>query len=171
MTKHIFSIISPPGGGKSTQLKKLSTDLGIPLVSSGDIARQMQENSDTDFIAQGIFAPEDQMRFLLTNKLNDLFSKHSVILADGFPRFVEQYTWLESLFINTKLHVVYLDTPIEVIQERLKERNREDDSESVHNERMKIYLSLTHPIIETFDIPMYSYNQAYDFLKSVLEDK
>lgn len=150
----IISIIAPPGGGKTTILRAISEKWNVPLVSSGDIARNMQG----DFLSKGQFAPEEEMRRRLKETVDKLFEVHPIVLADGFPRFVDQYEWMKSAFPNAHICLYYLPVPFEVVKERLKKRGRSDDDERTLQARIENYMKLTHPIVTEYNVPEYNYD-------------
>lgn len=150
----IISIISPPGGGKTTILRSISEKWDVPLVSSGDIARSMQG----DFLSKGQFAPEEEMRRRIKERVDKLLEVHPVVLADGFPRFVDQYKWMKSAFPSAHICLYHLPVSFDVVKERLKGRGRADDNEQTLQARMENYMKLTFPIVTTYNIPEYNYD-------------
>ena len=112
-----------PGAGKGTLAKTLSEfDLDIVYVSTGDIAREISEES----ASTGAFAPEEWLRSELLKKVRKAHEAGKPIVVDGFPRKAEQVVWAEK-HMNRPLYV-HLDTSPMVCIRRLLVRGRQDDT-------------------------------------------
>ncbi|MCW5850042.1 MAG: adenylate kinase [Anaerolineae bacterium] len=88
-------LLGGPGAGKGTQGQMLSTYLGIPRISSGDLFRE-HIHSRTDlgrlaqsFIEQGALVPDDITISMVMDRLDRPDCRRGTIL-DGFPRTVPQ---------------------------------------------------------------------------------
>lgn len=102
-------LFGSPGAGKGTQAKILSTKLGIPHISTGDILRQEYKNMTPvgivahNKISGGGFADDDVMIRIIRNKLAESICSKGYIL-DGFPRTITQAIgfdqWLEEFPIK-----------------------------------------------------------------------
>ena len=74
-------------------------------------------------------------------------------ILDGFPRTVEQASFLDDLLKKMNLGgamVINLDVPDDVVVGRLLERGRKDDTEEVIRRRLEIYRSETTPLIDYY---------------------
>src|SRR5690606_6788008 len=91
-------------------------------------------------------------------KLTDLLAEHNVVLADGFPRFCEQYEWLKATFAKHQVVLFSMDEPQGVLLDRILARGRADDTSEAFQTRMKVYNELTHPIIKQYNVPKYNYD-------------
>lgn len=167
----IISLISPPGGGKTTILKKISENLDVPILSSGDIARQMQREMQEDFLLQGNLAPEDEMRRRIKNEMDKLLENHPVVLADGFPRFIEQYEWMKTSFPSASIVLYHLDVSYDIILERLRTRGRADDNAETLKVRMKKYEDLTFPIVQKYNVEKYNYDYVAQIIFAAKNNK
>lgn len=114
-------MLGASNSGKSTIGRVVAMNLGLRYISSGDIARQM--NVDTE-LAKGKLAPEEEMRKRIIEAINS--SDRSFIL-DGFPRFYDQYEWLK---MTTDCEFIYIiiDVPDEQLIQRANNRGRGDDN-------------------------------------------
>ena len=75
------------------------------------------------------------------------------LLIDGFPRIVEEAVVLEtalSFYKRENLAIVYLDTPEEVVRERMMARERADDTPDSIEERLMWYRTKTLPVVEYY---------------------
>lgn len=133
MTRLIF--LGPPGAGKGTQAKNLSRSCNVPHISTGDILRSAVANATElgkkakFYMDAGELVPDELILNLIRERLaaDDALSGW---ILDGFPRNVEQATFLDELLkeINQPFEcVVNLEVPDEVIISRLVNRGKEED--------------------------------------------
>ena len=71
----------------------------------------------------GEMAPEDKMRSMILHEINSCDKPY---ILDGFPRFYEQYEWLNQN-IDYDLIYVSIEVPYEDILARAMQRSRRDD--------------------------------------------
>lgn len=94
-------LLGAPGCGKGTHAQKLTTELGIPHISTGDIFRQnLKEQTELGKQIAGILAKGDLVSDEITvaivrDRLSRDDCKNGYIL-DGFPRSLAQAEALES---------------------------------------------------------------------------
>ena len=108
-------LIGPPGGGKGTQAKKLSSKFNIPQISTGDMLRDhVKKMSELgieakEFMDKGELVPDELILKMMESKLSDNECKNGYIL-DGFPRTLPQAKALDSLLdnINSNLDKVII---------------------------------------------------------------
>lgn len=88
-------LIGPPGSGKGTQAARISQELNIPHVSSGDLFRHNLEN-ETDlgkkakvYIDRGSLVPDDITIAMVLDRLGQPDCVKGALL-DGFPRTLAQ---------------------------------------------------------------------------------
>ena len=139
-------LLGPPGAGKGTQAKKLADKLGVPQISTGELFRQ---NIDAGtklgteakrYLDAGDLVPSELTNQLVDERLDQRDAAAGFIL-DGYPRSLEQAKALHDMLERrgTELDAV-LEFQVceEVLLERLKERGRDDDTEKIIHNRMKI---------------------------------
>ncbi len=151
-------LLGPPGAGKGTQAKKLAEALEVPQISTGDLFRQNIDN-DTElgleakrYLDNGDLVPSEITNKLVDERLDESDVDAGFIL-DGYPRSLEQAKALDDMLERrgTKLDAVLeFRVSEEVLLERLKERGRDDDTEEVIRNRMKIYHDQTDAVIEYY---------------------
>lgn len=157
MAKRLI-FLGPPGAGKGTQAQIISENHQIPHVSTGDILRAAvaQETAlgkqAKDYMDRGELVPDALILDLIQDRLSYADTANGWIL-DGFPRNVNQATFLEELL--TKLDqsadsVLNLEVPDEVLVQRLLERKRKDDNEATIRRRLEIYHQDTVPVIDFY---------------------
>lgn len=151
-------LLGPPGAGKGTQAKKLADKLGVPQISTGELFRQ---NIDAGtklgmeakrYLDAGDLVPSELTNQLVDERLDESDAAAGFIL-DGYPRSLEQAKALHDMLERrgTQLDAV-LEFQVceEVLLERLKERGRDDDTEKVIHNRMKIYHDQTDAVLEYY---------------------
>ena len=134
-------LLGQSNSGKSTLGKAVARRLGIRYISSGDIARSMNDTSVQDDLNSGKMAPEDKMRGMVLNEINSCDTSY---ILDGFPRFYEQYEWINQN-IDHDLVYVSIEVPYEDILTRAMHRSRRDDG--YISKKMEFYEKKTEPMI------------------------
>ncbi|MCB0220529.1 MAG: adenylate kinase [Chrysiogenetes bacterium] len=87
--------MGPPGGGKGTQAQRLTDELGIPQISTGDILRgAVREGTELglkakQFMDAGDLVPDEVIIGIVKDRLSEDDAAKGFIL-DGFPRTVAQ---------------------------------------------------------------------------------
>lgn len=123
----IVVFLGPPGSGKGTQAKKLSEELGLLHISTGDILRDaVKRQTDLgkkakDYMDRGELVPDSLMIALI----EEVMPKEGGFILDGFPRTVPQAIALEEMLKRYEKDVnkVFLfEIPEEVVVERLSGR-------------------------------------------------
>ena len=151
-------LLGPPGSGKGTQAKKLADKLAVPQISTGDLFRQ-NIDAGTDlgmeakrYLEAGDLVPSEVTNQLVDERLDEPDAAAGFIL-DGYPRSLEQAKALHDMLERrgTKLDAVLeFKVSEEVLLERLKERGRDDDTEEVIHNRMKVYRDETEPLLQYY---------------------
>jgi len=118
--------IGPPGSGKGTQAKRLSTRHAVPHISTGDMLREAIADGTelgkkaAPVVSSGGLVPDDLMVNIIKDRLNKPDAKKGFIL-DGYPRTLVQAEKLENLVGNGTggVRVVQLLVPDDVIVKRI----------------------------------------------------
>jgi adenylate kinase len=131
-------IFGPPGSGKGTYVSRLHDELGVDVIATGDIFREiMKDNTPLgkkvkSFVEKGMLVPDDLVIEILKQRLANVSSKNGFIL-DGFPRTVEQARALDGI---TKIDtIIRLTVPDWIIVERLSTRRICKNCGEVYNIR------------------------------------
>jgi adenylate kinase len=118
-------LLGPPGAGKGTQAKRLSSDLGIPHLSTGDMLRSAAAQGTPlgreadEYMRKGQLVPDELVLGVLRERLGAPDAQRGFIL-DGYPRNVAQ---AHSLAEITPVDcVLYFEIPESVLVERLSNR-------------------------------------------------
>ncbi len=133
-------LIGPPGGGKGTQAKKISSKYNIPQISTGDMLREHVKNLSPlgiqakEFMDSGELVPDNLILEMMKKKLSDNECQNGYIL-DGFPRTLPQAEGLDKILdqINSKLNkVIIIEVNDNTIIDRMSGRR-------VHKNSGRIY--------------------------------
>jgi adenylate kinase len=131
-------IFGPPGSGKGTYASRLHKRLGIDVIATGDILREiMKEDTPLGrkvkgFVEKGRLVPDDVVIQVLKKRLHKSSGEKGFIL-DGFPRTIEQAKALEKL---VKIDgIILLTVPDWIIIERLSSRRICKSCGEVYNVR------------------------------------
>ncbi|MBX3166807.1 MAG: adenylate kinase [Candidatus Eremiobacteraeota bacterium] len=144
-------LVGPPGSGKGTQAKLIHQFFKAPHISTGDLLRQeVKQGTELGKQAQvymqaGQLVPDEIMLKMVDNKLA---GEESFIL-DGFPRSKAQAEHLDETLARLGkplTAVANLMVDDEIVVKRLKERGRQDDTEEIIRERLKVYHEQTEPV-------------------------
>jgi len=93
-------VLGPPGAGKGTQAKLISSAYGIPQISTGDLLRDnVARNTELGLkvkalLGSGALVPDDLVCDMVAVRLRQPDCERGYIL-DGFPRTVVQAEWLD----------------------------------------------------------------------------
>lgn len=136
-------LLGQSNSGKSTIGKAVADKMGMTYISSGDIARDMSKEI-TDVLNRGELAPENIMRERILVAIN---SVEGDFILDGFPRFEDQYEWLNQIVgEDVKFIYVIIDVSNDDIYHRAMRRGRCDDKSIV--QKMEWFYTHTQPMIE-----------------------
>lgn len=123
-------LLGPPGAGKGTQAKRLSSVLHLPHISSGDLFRAMR-NEDTalarevsGFMDRGEYVPDQLTIEVVWARLAEPDAAPGFLL-DGFPRTrvqaeaLDRALWVRAQKVDVAL---YITAPTEVLVGRISGR-------------------------------------------------
>jgi len=160
---HII-FFGPPGAGKGTQAKLLSSYLGIPHLSTGEILRsKLNENDELSnklkhVMKSGNLVSDEILNEIVSNTLLRDNCKKGFIL-DGYPRTKVQSEYLNSfmkkqeMIIDKIININLNDNNIENrITLRSRIEYRTDDSVEVIRTRIIKYKNETKPIVQFYKL-------------------
>lgn len=167
MNPKTIIFIGPQGSGKGTQITKLDQVLKVKdptnrvvdiqtgrrfraMAASGEgyTEKHIEETLNTG-ILQPLFLSTvlwgDAMRTHLDDKCH--------LLIDGFPRVIDEAKVLESalkFYHRDQIDIINLNTPEEIVRERMIGRARPDDTTASIEERLRWYREETLPVVEYY---------------------
>jgi adenylate kinase len=142
-------MLGPPGAGKGTQGQRVSAELGIPHINTGDIIRaeiaagtsfglEVQSYND-----RGELVPDEIIIERVRERLLEPDTKDGFVL-DGFPRTLPQAEALDEMLgaLDRELSIVlHFQLPEELAEQRLLRRalesGRIDDTPDIIHRRME----------------------------------
>jgi adenylate kinase len=123
-------LLGPPGAGKGTQAQRLSSELGIPQLATGDILRAAAKAGTPlglkakGFMDSGALVPDDVILGIMKDTLSAPQSTRGAIL-DGVVRTVPQAEGLEKALDTMGRHVdavLLFEVPEDELVRRLSSR-------------------------------------------------
>ena len=152
----------PPGAGKGTQAKLLSSYLGIPHLSTGEVLRSKLNEKDElsnklkHVMTSGNLVSDEILNKIVSITLLTDNCKKGFIL-DGYPRTIVQSEYLNSFIDKQDMivnKIINLDLDDKNIENRITLRsrteNRTDDSLEVIRTRIIKYNNETKPIVQFY---------------------
>ncbi len=150
----------PPGCGKGTQAKKVSEELGLLQLSTGELFRKhLSEKTPLgvkaqEYMSKGELVPDDITIGMVRERLQQPDARAGAIF-DGFPRTGAQAKALDNLLneLGSKLAMVIdFELPIEISRQRLlgRQEGRADDKPEVIEKRLQ-----DHAAVEASVMPHY----------------
>ncbi|KRE66134.1 adenylate kinase [Arthrobacter sp. Soil736] len=152
-------IIGPPGSGKGTQAHRISEQLGIVEISTGDMFRTHLANRTPlgveahKYLDAGDLVPDHLTTAMVRERLQQPDTKDGFLL-DGYPRTLSQMEDLDGILeengdtLDTVLEITADDD--EIVRRlllRSQAEGRSDDTEGVIRHRLELYRQETEPVI------------------------
>ena len=137
----VLLLFGPPGSGKGTQSRLITSWLGIPGISTGDMLRaEIQAGTELGRAAQSIMANgglvgDDLVNQMLANRVSQPDAQRGFLL-DGYPRTVEQAEFLDRLLEERHLPkpvILHLDVPLDALLGRLTSRRQCPKCGAIYN--------------------------------------
>lgn len=155
-------LFGPPGAGKGTQSERLKEKYGLVHISTGDVFRALDPESEMAKLAKGYadkgnLVPDEVTIQILESEV----SKHpdaKGVIYDGFPRTTAQAEALDK-FLSAKGTEVSMMLSLVVPEDELKSRliaraevsGRKDDADpEIIQNRINTYNSSTAPVAEFY---------------------
>ena len=155
-------LFGPPGAGKGTQSEKLINHYGLVHISTGDVFRALDPDSNLAKLAKsysdkGNLVPDEITIEILENEV----AKHpnaKGVIYDGFPRTNTQAAALDK-FLESKGNSITLMVALNVEEQELKTRlikraevsGRADDSNpDIIQNRIDNYNKQTAPVADFY---------------------
>jgi adenylate kinase len=158
-------IFGPPGIGKGTLCKFLSTSPTVYHLSTGDIFRSLSKRSPAGRLAasysnQGLFLPDEISIQIWYNYVQGLISTNKYfpneqhLLLDGIPRTLTQAEMIEK-YVNIKGVIVLEVKDSKVLVNRLKgraamEKRQDDANDEILQKRLEVYQNETAQVLQHY---------------------
>ena len=125
MKQFNFILFGPPGAGKGTQAKTISSKFNVVHLSTGDMIREAKEDPMfAKYLTSGQLVPDSVIVDMVIKRLQKDDCKNGFLL-DGFPRTIFQAQELDKFLqqLNRKIAAVfYIDIAQEEVIKRLAGR-------------------------------------------------
>lgn len=154
-------IFGPPGAGKGTQAEFIKNRYDVEHISTGDVLREAVKNETEvgllakSYMDKGELVPDEVVIEIINQKISTLGKRG--FMLDGFPRTIKQAEALDKVLDDQNLSldtVVLLEVDDEEVVNRIMKRQeiekRDDDSEDVVRNRLKVYRDQTSPLREYY---------------------
>lgn len=132
-------IVGLPGSGKTTQIDKVAQKYGLEPVKMGNILREIVSTKSglgqkiAAIMSSGELVEDELVAKLIKDKVTQIGDK---LVMEGFPRTTKQVELFDPEFDK----VFYLEVPIEVVKDRMKDRGRADDSDEAIEKRLQVQM-------------------------------
>lgn len=167
MTPKTVIFVGPQGSGKGTQIERLDNVLReldptrrVVDIQTGRRFRAMAASGEgytekhiQDTLNTGILQPLFLSTVLWGDAMRTHLDDNCHLLIDGFPRVVDEAKVLESaltFYHRSPVDIINLETPEEVVRERMLSRAREDDTKESIEARLTWYREQTLPVLDYY---------------------
>jgi adenylate kinase len=147
--------VGPPGAGKGTQAQRVAEALDIAHVSTGDMFRALDSETDLGkrvkaIMESGGYVSDDIVIEMLQGRISEPDAENGYIL-DGFPRTTAQAEALDDFLGEDGLdRVVLFEVDEDQVVQRMLDRGRADDTEETIRTRLEVYREQTEPLIALY---------------------
>jgi adenylate kinase len=148
--------VGPPGAGKGTQAQKVAERLGLAHVSTGDMFRALDPETELgervkQIMESGGYVSDDIVIEMLQDRISQPDASIGYIL-DGFPRTLPQAKALDAFLGYDDLDAVVLfEVDEDEVVDRMLSRGRADDTEETIRTRLSVYREQTEPLVELYE--------------------
>ena len=156
-------LFGPPGAGKGTQSKILTTERGLPQLSTGDMlraaiaARTPLGLACKALMDKGELVPDETVIGIIADRYDQPDCKNGAVF-DGFPRTIPQAQALDKMLAERgrKIDLVLelkVDDAVLLsrVEARIKEGGaRSDDNAETLAHRLKVYYDNTAPLLDYY---------------------
>ncbi len=126
------------GSGKSTQGKRLAEATGRVWLSAGQILRETEDPVALETMRRGELVDNRVVIRLMAEAMARVVRSGKDAVIDGFPRDIEQATWVAENVAEVMKVVVKIEVPKAELIRRLELRGRADDTREAIEERFRI---------------------------------
>ncbi len=172
-TSNTFIFFGIAGSGKGTQVELIQKYLKEKYIanefifaSPGSEYRKIASSGSyssekiKEVMEAGLLLPDFLTISLVTSSIANNITKDSVLIADGYPRTINQSIALEQtldFYCRNGAHVIYIEVSRDEALKRMKLRSRPDDTDEAIAKRFDEYVNNVLPSMDYFkDKPGYT---------------
>ena len=144
-----ITLVGLPTAGKDNQARRMSEAIGIPVLSTGYLARTYGHKYPgvLEAVRSGRPVPDAIMNQLLSEELANNPDKYkNGAILNGYPRSIAQLEFSHSKNIVLDA-VINFEISQRTYDERAGRRKRTDDSQEAMTEHWQVYMNLIVPMI------------------------
>lgn len=156
----VYMMIGVPGSGKSTIANEIGRELGIPVVSSDGVRKEVT-GSEEDFSKDAYIWGK-----VIPNKIKNALKEGDVVFDATNLRVRDRNKFRKIVGLSHEYQAIYVNTPLETCIERQENRDRK-----VPTERIKeMHKEMVVPTKEEKFSKIFIINDATDFLELINMD-
>ena len=134
-------LLGPPGAGKGTQSARLTEDVAIPHIATGDMLRAAREARTAlgvaaqGYMDRGELVPDEVIIAMIVERLGESTARDGFLL-DGFPRTTRQADALAAQLTEHGRRLtaaLLIDAPDEVVVQRISGRRISPSSGRIYH--------------------------------------
>lgn len=143
-------MVGLPGSGKSTQVDRLAEELHIPVISMGNLLREIASSGSEigekikEIMSTGELVDDETVAEIIKDKIAKV--GQSGFIMEGYPRTLKQVHLLDPKFDR----VFQLVINPEIAKVRLKRRGRSDDSDDAITTRLRVQMEDMEKILNYY---------------------
>ena len=138
-------LFGPPGAGKGTQGKRLSEDLRLPYIATGDMLREAVADETElgkkvgKYMEEGDLVPDDVITEVIIGVISERIQEDDAqdgFILDGFPRTIPQAEALDEQLEQLSREIaaaLLVDAPEEEVIKRISGRRQCEEAGHVYN--------------------------------------
>jgi len=142
----VFIMLGPPGSGKATQSQILSKKYGIPTITAAlvlkkDLDKKTKTSGMQGSVESGELLDYGAIQDMMKARLLLPDTAHGFILS-GYPQTAAQAQELDKFLKDNSFppaKIIFLETPDDVVTQRMLLRKRADDKPDNIERRLKEY--------------------------------
>lgn len=151
----VYMMIGVPGSGKSTIASEIGQKLGVPVVSSDEVRKEVT-GSEEDFSKDGYIWGD-----VIPNKLKSALLEGDVIFDATNLRVRDRNKTKKAIGLEHEYQAIYVDVPLETCIERQGNRDRKVPPERI----VEMYEGMAFPTREEQFKQVFVVTSAADFFE------
>jgi len=137
----IVVLIGPPGSGKGTQSDVISIQFNLPILSIGDMFREIAMSDEPEselinkYMKEGKLIPSILVNRVIEKFLSSEKYKDGCVL-DGYPRTLDQGIFLQEIINHQSILAIYFNIDSQLVKERILGRFFCKNCKKIYNTKL-----------------------------------